>query len=59
MDNHKCKRPNKAKESTYGQAIEHVFEENGEFYAGNGEYYTQVNYCPFCSKKATIQIKSN
>ena len=40
-----------------GPAIEYCFEEDtdegaGCFWAGNGEYESQVNFCPVCGQKA-------
>jgi len=31
--------------------------ENGEMWVGNGEYCSQVNFCPNCGYKAKAQIK--
>ena len=37
----------------YGSAIHECIEdENGEFWVDNGEYATQVNFCPFCGEEA-------
>tara|TARA_Y100001938_G_scaffold145527_1_gene222373 strand:+ start:1219 stop:1404 length:186 start_codon:yes stop_codon:yes gene_type:complete len=35
----------------YGMAITTSFEEDGVIYVTNGEYISQVNYCPFTGKK--------
>jgi hypothetical protein len=41
----------------YGAAIEDCFEnEKGEFWVGNGEYGSRVNYCPYCGAKAPSQF---
>ncbi|MBL7204560.1 MAG: hypothetical protein ISS63_09535 [Desulfobacteraceae bacterium] len=32
-------------------------QENGTFVVGNGEYGNEVNFCPFCGKKAKIQLE--
>lgn len=29
----------------------------GQFWVSNGEYGTQVNYCPKCGAKAPVQVK--
>jgi hypothetical protein len=43
----------------YGEAITSCYEnEKGEFWAGNDEYGSRVNYCPFCGMKAPRQIDS-
>lgn len=43
--------------SGYGAAIEECEEtEQGELWAGNSEYGTQVNFCPFCGYKARRQV---
>lgn len=45
------------KKDGYGVAIEECHEtESGELWAGNGEYSTRINYCPFCGYKANNQI---
>jgi len=54
---HPCRRPDEASEDVgYGQAIDVCWEEEGELWASNGEYSTQVNFCPFCGYKAVKQI---
>ncbi len=41
----------------YGVAIDDCFEDqDGYLYAGNGEYGSQVNFCPMCGHKAPKQI---
>ena len=41
----------------HGSAINTViYTENGEIWISNGEYASQVNYCPISGKKADIQI---
>lgn len=38
-----------------GPAIQDCTEnEDGELWAGNGEYDTQVNFCPACGYKAKV-----
>jgi len=40
-----------------GPAIDYCYEEeDGSLWAGNGEYESQVNFCPFCGKKAKRQM---
>lgn len=44
-----------------GTAVKYCVEYEGieeVFWAGNGEYETQVNFCPFCGTKAPVQIPS-
>jgi hypothetical protein len=62
MNRHRCE-PDWVEDSDkidgYGAAIEYCLEnENGELWAGNGEYGTRVNYCPFCGAKAPLQIET-
>jgi len=40
----------------WGQAILNCREEDGQFWVENGEYSSQVNYCPFCGAKAPEQV---
>ena len=36
-----------------GPAVEQILQDaEGRWWAGNGEYQTQVNYCPFCGRAA-------
>jgi hypothetical protein len=45
-------------ENSYGAAIEDCSEnENGELWVGNGEYESQVNFCPYCGFKAPVQLR--
>lgn len=67
-----CCKVNTPAES-YGPAITDVSEvefqpnwdkksplKEGTLWAGNGEYNTQVNFCPMCGKKAKVTYeKSN
>lgn len=41
----------------YGPAITTSFEVNGVIYVTNGEYISQVNYCPFTGKKGVVVSK--
>lgn len=51
--NHECKGD--LPEDGYGAAIYICHEDsNGKFWVGNGEYGSQVNFCPFCGAKATV-----
>lgn len=41
----------------YGSAVNDCIEnEFGEFWVDNGEYSTQVNFCPACGVKAPKQF---
>jgi len=52
---HKCE--GELPKDGYGAAINICIElKNGELWVGNGEYGSQVNYCPFCGKEALIKI---
>lgn len=45
--------------SGYGKAIntdEIVEQPDGSLWAGNDEYGTRVNFCPFCGYKAKVPI---
>lgn len=42
----------------YGEAVDCCHErEDGTFWAGNDEYGSQVNFCPFCGAKAPKQVE--
>lgn len=42
----------------YGEAIDRVDErEDGTLWAGNGEYETQVNFCPKCGYEAKVKAE--
>jgi hypothetical protein len=57
-DLHSCEAPKNIKSGGYGDAITDCDESsNGELWVGNGEYASQVNFCPFCGFKAKIQIE--
>jgi hypothetical protein len=51
---HKCKLSSPS--DGYGEAITEVFEDETGLWAGNGEYGSQVNYCPVCGYKAKKQV---
>jgi len=37
-------------------SVEHCYEDtDGALWAGDADYESQVNYCPFCGKKADVQ----
>ena len=49
-----------APDRAYGPAIECCTEDaDGFFWAENGEYSSQVNYCPVCGAKAPRQVEDN
>lgn len=51
--------PRLARVAAFGVAIEDCHSDDkdlGVFWVGNGEYYNQVNFCPFCGEKAPKQI---
>ena len=42
----------------YGAAITYCWDDgDGKFWVGNGEYYNQVNYCPYCGVSAPVQVE--
>ena len=44
-------------EDSYGPAISECVEDDvGAFWAGNGEFASQVNFCPFCGERAPTQV---
>lgn len=44
-------------ENTYGGAVDTTMEEqDGTMWVTNGEYTSQVNYCPITGKKAIKQV---
>jgi len=52
------------KRDSYGRAIHSSYERSTsegtvELWVGNGEYESQVNYCPFCGKKAEVQVEKH
>ena len=57
---HSCKLPcgRYWQDAYYGPAISDCEEDDeGRFWADNGEYSSQVNYCPVCGVKARAQIE--
>lgn len=56
IDLHKCE--GELPEGAYGPAIEQCMEsEDGSLWASNGEYASQVNFCPYCGFKAKAQLR--
>lgn len=42
----------------YGPAITECFEDkDGTLWVDNGEYATQVNFCPMCGKEAKVRYE--
>jgi hypothetical protein len=40
----------------YGEAVDGCYEEdNGTLWVENGEYMSQVNFCPYCGYKAKVE----
>ena len=55
---HRCEAPNESKFYIYGDAIYICYEDEiGELIVSNGEYGSQVNYCPYCGYKAKKKIR--
>jgi hypothetical protein len=55
MNKHDCELD--SPEKAYGDAVTWCLEEkDGTFWVGNGEYSSQVNYCPVCGTKAPTQV---
>ena len=54
MPIHRCKLD--SAESMWGPAIDQCVErEDGTLWAGNGEYESQVNFCPACGYAAKVK----
>jgi hypothetical protein len=51
---HKCELDSPYR--PYGPAILEVFEDDEGLWAENGEYCSQVNYCPVCGYEAKKKI---
>lgn len=52
---HKCAMD--TPDDAYGSAIDICSEnDDGMFWVSNGEYASQVNYCPYCGVKAPKQV---
>jgi hypothetical protein len=42
----------------YGIAVDICYEkDDGTYWVSNGEYASQVNYCPVCGAKAPKQVE--
>jgi len=42
----------------YGEAVRYCEEQaDGKLWVSNGEYDSQVNYCPFCGYAAAVQVE--
>ena len=41
----------------YGIAMDICYEKDGTYWVSNGEYASQVNYCPVCGAKAPKQVE--
>lgn len=55
---HYCELPHSF--HLYGPAVEDCFEdEDGRLFVDNGEYGSQVNYCPVCGYKAKIMMEES
>jgi len=56
--NHFCFQLKNALYESCGSAIDSCEEDlEGKMWAGNGEYESQVNFCPICGQQATVQIE--
>lgn len=45
-------------DDAYGNAVTYVrVEDNGKMWVGNGEYESQVNFCPFTGTPAPVQME--
>lgn len=57
---HYCHAPKEAKSYQYGVAVLECWqEEDGTLTVDNGEYASQVNYCPYCGYEADVKIGEN
>jgi len=57
---HRCEAPNESKDYIYGCAIWVCYEDKlDELVVENGEYGSQVNYCPYCGYEAKNKIKKS
>lgn len=48
-----------AEKGDTGAVDDCVENDAGEFWAGTGEYGSQVNYCPVCGAKAPVQVPAD
>ena len=45
-------------EGLWGHAVRYTYiDENGKMWIGNGEYESQVNYCPVTGEPAPTQMR--
>ena len=44
--------------SLYGEAVAAVIEIDGKLFVTNGEYASQVNFCPWCGQPAAKPVDS-
>lgn len=55
---HKCDMPDSSENYQGGPAISYCVEyDDFKLFAGNGEYESQVNFCPICGYEAKIKIE--
>lgn len=53
-ESHECK--GRLPHGGYGEALDECYEdEDNKLWVSNGEYASQVNYCPYCGYKAKHQ----
>ena len=53
---HKCEMS--TPDAAYGPAIDTCYQnDDSSFWVSNGEYSSQVNYCPYCGAKAPKQVE--
>lgn len=56
-DDHFCQMPEESMTTNWGPAISVCKSgTHGVLYAGNGEYGSQVNFCPICGYEAMKKI---
>ena len=53
---HRCAQPQTAKHGKWGPGIDECYEKDGEYWIDNGEYSSQVNFCPVCGTRAPVQV---
>lgn len=55
---HYCEMPTMSEDAFTGASISYCREyDDDKLFAGNGEYESQVNFCPICGYKSKIDIK--
>jgi hypothetical protein len=56
---HYCEMPLESDNQMAGPAISYCKQySDGFLFAGNGEYESQVNFCPICGYKAKVGIEN-